>query len=68
MKKILPIILCIFVTSCNSLIEFRDEIRAFREERYSNKCVQRGFTKNTDAHRLCIQNLNLERKIRNLED
>ena len=74
MRTILKImvILSIFLSlsSCQSLTAFNDYMneRAMRKKMALanvdfNKCLNQGFTPNTDAFRLCLDNRAIERKI-----
>ena len=63
--KLLFIFLAFILSSCSSLREWKEERRAARNERYTQKCLQEGFTKNTDAFRLCMQNLDIKRRLNN---
>ena len=59
--KLFVIFLTLTLVSCNSFREWKEERRAARYERYSQKCLKYGFKKNTDGFRLCIQNLDIKR-------
>ena len=59
--KSLILISILFLGSCNSLREWKEDRRASRYEKFSQDCVRQGFTRNTDALRLCVQNLEIKR-------
>jgi hypothetical protein len=49
------------LTSCKTFSERRAELAAKRAAADKSQCLAMGFTVNTDAFRLCLDNRNIER-------
>jgi hypothetical protein len=71
MKKVLQLGGCILIllslTSCQTIRDIKAK-RLAREAAADNAdCLAKGFTQNTDAFRLCLDNRQLDRRVKRAE-
>jgi len=71
MKNFVPIfgclIICLSLTSCQTIREMKAKRLAKEAAADNADCVAQGFTANTDAFRLCVDNRRIERRVKQAE-
>ena len=64
---LLVISLVLFLSACQTLKDIRNQRIAERAAADNADCLAKGFTVNTDAFRLCLDNRAIERRVKAAE-
>ena len=61
------LIVCLSLTSCQTIREMKAKKLAREAAADNADCIAKGFTQNTDAFRLCLDNRKIERRLKRAE-